>query len=506
MHTAGSSISSPRKLSGDLCILGAGAAGITLARKLAKPGRKIVLIEGGGLEFSEESQSLYSGPIRLQDGGTGQTLCTIPYYLRTSRMRLFGGSTNHWANYCRPLDPIDFEVRPWVPHSGWPLTREELEPYYALAYPDCGISPIDEAELSELRGKSRPYPINRGEHIVTQMYHVGIPATNFAKKFGPGILDDPDVHLYTETNVLQLTTDRTRRRVTAVAAVTSKGIPIEVRADVFILATGGIENARLLMVNQNAFSEQFNRDLLGRFFMEHIHLDLGRVLLTDRSANEWDLYDYNVRKEQFGIFTLSRAAQAREKLLNVQADLDIREESPHPLTTGLRQWGDVLDVKEKVPPFYGRIRFIQEPSPNPKSRLRLSSEKDALGLPLASLDYQMAGLDWRTMRRFLELLAAELGSSFTGRVESFLKTASALPPEKFIKHFHLFGNHHIGTTRMHEDRSLGVVDPDLKAHGTENLYIAGSSVFPTAGHAAPTLTIVALAHRLAEHLDKTLPS
>jgi choline dehydrogenase-like flavoprotein len=141
------------------------------------------------------------------------------------------------------------------------------------------------------------------------------------------------------------------------------------------------------------------------------------------------------------------------------------------------------------------VKYEAEQAPNPRSRVNLHhSKRDQLGLPATQLDWQLSDFDKFSIRRTAELIGIELGRAGLGRVRTDI--------DEDLSKFPLVETawHHMGTTRMSENDRTGVVDSACRVHGLSNLYVAGSSVFPTGGRANPTLTIVALAIRLADHL------
>lgn len=489
------------QLTADVCIVGAGAAGITLARSLTAPGRRIILLEGGGLSYDSVHQEQNSGAISIH--GSAGLLHKFEDYLLTSRLSYFGGSTNHWSNYCRPLDPIDFAQRSWVPDSGWPLTHSELIPYYEKAYPICGVPPFsDYSELAKIQEQAERIKLKSDSQIVEQIYHIKSPATNFALEYGQDILQSPDTHLVTDAVVTDFATDSKRRRILSVTARSAAGHRVEVRARTFVLAAGGIENARSLLLNQAHLPHLLNRDLIGAYFMEHAHIDIGRVIFARLKDDALKFYDVERVDEVLTVLCLRESVQEELKILNGQIDIDPAKVT-HTETKDLAfRYSQVVRKSAASNPFRGRIRFIMETAPLLQNRIKLLKEKDSFQRARVKLDLHVSEIEWRTMKAFLDIFTRELGSEFQGRVKSFIQDAKGMSPEEFKKRFLLFGNHHMGTTRMHESAKQGVVDRNLKLHGSENLYLAGSSTFPSAGHAPPTLTIVALTLRLADHLKK----
>jgi choline dehydrogenase-like flavoprotein len=273
-----------------------------------------------------------------------------------------------------------------------------------------------------------------------------------------------------------------------------------VAARTVVLATGGIENARLLLASRDVAPAGVgnDHDLVGRYFMEHAHTDGYAVLLVAGGPDRMRFYDRRARggQEVWPFLGLSPEVRAREGLLDFSLVLLLK----NPGETG--ELG--ADVDGAVRAFSGRgedpaactfaLGTPSECAPNPDSRVMLAEEADALGVPRVRLDWRLTELDKRTVARGHELVARALAASGVGRLRLRLDEGPDFPDVT------MGGCHHMGTTRMHDDPARGVVDRNLKVHGVANLYVAGSSVFPTAGAPNPTLTLTALSMRLADHL------
>ena len=510
----------------EVCIVGAGAAGITLAREFAGESFRVCLLESGGLELDKETQSL----------SEGETV-GLPYYpLHTARLRYFGGTTNHWGGWCRPLDEIDFERRDWVPHSGWPFPKAHLDPFYERAQPLCQLGPFAyDAEAWEDR-KERPRLPLAGDRVITRMWQIG-PPTRFGAEYRNVLARAANIRTYLNANVVEIEATQTAQRVTRVGVACLQGSTFWVAANLIILAAGGIENPRLLMlsnaVQRTGLGNQ--HDLVGRFFMEHPQLWSGPLLLSD-AAFPMTLYALHTVKKTAvaGCVALAEEVQRREELLNACVLLE-----PQPLGAGaapgaaavpgfpsqtIRRGGFPDDFEthldrviadigtvalaanrnmQRPPARAFRLLLRPEPSPNPESRVTLASVRDRLGKRRARLLWQLHDWDQRSLSRTQEIVAQEVGRAGLGRLRVTRdddETAPASPREK-VPWTGLQGSyHHMGTTSMHVDPKQGVVDGNCRVHGVSNLFIAGSSVFPTAGYANPTLTIVALAVRLADHV------
>jgi choline dehydrogenase-like flavoprotein len=468
-------IPSGTTLRADVCIIGAGAAGITVAHELARTSAAVVVLEAGGLERDAADQAQYLGEI------TGRRY----YPLNEARLRYFGGTTNHWGGMCRPLDAADFESRAWLPHSGWPLTRAELYPYYTRA-----------AELCELNG-ARFSPQNAGIPAAdllpldpriteTVLFRFSRP-TRFGKVYRAALARAAGVSVLLHANALELETDDAARTVTGVRAGSLNGNRFHVRARRYVVATGGIDNARLLLAsNRTAPAGLGNgRDLVGRYFQDHLVVTGGAVLTTMRPLPK--LYTHQ-RVDASGNWPRAalRLAPARQT--------EARCGGHNALVKEDRFAGPNLAARRAGKPVRYTLYNQWEQLPNPDSRVRLITERDALGMPRVALDWRLADRDWRTLEAAHAAIDAAFRSAGLGRLDG--------EPDDTWREAAKGDFHHMGTTRMHADAARGVVDAACRVHGVDNLYLAGSSVFTTSGSANPTLTIVALALRLAAHLTQ----
>ena len=494
------SLSAGQTLETDLCVVGAGAAGITLARALANSSHDVILLEGGGELPSERSQGLYEGEMATvyRDGKWGEE---DRNYLSRSRLRYFGGTTNHWNGWCRPLEAIDFEARPWVPHSGWPITRAGLDPWYRRALPLVEIPAFPEDEGYGRKRNRRMPALMDSEDIVTRLFRWS-PPTRFGLKYADDVFGAPNVRVLLEANALRVRASEDRRAATRVDVQVEDGPRIAVRAKHFVIACGGVENARLLLLSE------LGGDAVGRYFQDHPHIrHAGQVLVCDELGIKGltDLY-FRARTEgqktkTVGVFATSPGFQRRQQTLGFSAQLRNRRKEK------LNRFGEAVRATQATmrdlgrdptswEPYAGKVFARGEQLPNPESRITLADERDRLGLRKARLDWQLTDADRRSIRLSMEALAHELGRASLGRMRIRMDH-SDWPATRG-------GDHHIGTTRMSTDPAMGVVDANCRVHGMDNLHVAGSSVFSTSGFTNPTFTITALALRLAHHLGTEL--
>ena len=524
MHTDARELTDNSLIEGDVCIVGAGAAGIAMALEwVSSSNTRVILLEGGGFNLEAGMQDLYRGDI------TGK-----PYYpLQAARLHYFGGTTGHWAGFCAPLDPIDFQKRAWVPHSGWPITRRQLDPYYRRAQQIVELGPYEyEADYWEDQDPDvvrLPYDKRQ---VVTKMWQFS-PPTRFGTRYRDAIVNSTGVHLYTYANVCDIETNENISEVSGLQVRTLTGRQHRVRARYYILACGSIQNARLLLAaNRQAKAGLGNdHDQVGRYFMEHVEMPVAELALQRPQPLKMYLLNYGQTRSR-GELALSLTAQRSNHLLNGTVSLSPGGVGNNPRGTFqefpaevLLQYSDTpapapetVDkqtappAEKPVEPAPATLSTFQlfklacrhEQSPNPDSRVSLSAETDALGVPRAALHWQLTELDKRSIRQSCEILARETGRSGLGRIrllDWLIGQDDSVWPD-----FLSGGWHHMGTTRMHRDPKRGVVTPDSQVHGISNLYVAGASVFPTAGAANPTLSLIALSLRLADHLRERLKS
>lgn len=496
-----------RVLQYDVCIVGAGAAGITLARALRSDRLSICLLESGGFAFDGDTQALYGGVIDAAGFDP-------PTYLSSSRLRFFGGSTNHWAGMCRPLDPLDFAIRPWVAHSGWPINRDDLAPYYERAAAVLQFSPFDEGWGDvTLHAQSLVPP----DGVLTGRTFRWSPPTRFGTVYRQELVEARTVDILLHANAVHLDLNEAGTSVERVQVAGLNGTRVTVTARLFVLATGGIENARLLLASDSVHTSGLGNgsDCVGRFFMEHPELlTVAQLLITSPAVLE----DLRLLADQHALLSLSEQTQRDHELLNANIDLippaDMRESEAGGFPLAIVDTIEQLDrlgfeddpETEPETPGLRRCYIRSESAPRPESRVTLEDRAtDALGMRRSRLTLVLGTLESRTLVRTMEIVARELGVRQAGRLmlalaEGVERQPVGGPAWPRIRG----GSHHMGTTRMSDSPATGVVDRDCRVHGVPNLYVAGSSVFPTCGMANPTFTIVALALRMAEHIAARL--
>jgi choline dehydrogenase-like flavoprotein len=502
----------------DLCIIGAGPAGITIARELHNSGVRVCLLEAGGRNVER----------RFQRQSRGESDGYPIHRLHASRVRAFGGTLRHpsvtelgWA--ARPLDPIDFEAREGRPEFGWPFQREHLDPYYARAQSACGVLPFDlAATLWSQQIASDARSVANSTDLEPAIFQ--FPTADFRDPWK--ILSaSPNVRALLETRAAEIRMDVTGRRVDSIVAVHSGRARVVIRPRLVVLATGGIENARLLLAANDGRGLGNEHDVVGRYFAERLWFHAGHVVLTDKtSVGQLGCFHRLGAAEIAGALRVAESVQRERRLLNVVFHLvprpaAVTSNAVRSLTTlrkalqrrplisdtgwhmrnaltGARDVADLAMSRAESRPQVIAVRVQGEQSPNRESRVTLGSRRDDLGIPVARVNWRITEDDHQSIEASTRVLDRVLRSRGLGSVEWTARPESTTLVEGL--------HHHLGTTRMHVDPREGVVDSECRVHSVENLFVAGSSVFPSCGASNPTLTIVALALRLADKLRAVL--
>ncbi len=545
----GLELSNGEVLQADVCIAGAGAAGITLAVELAGSGVSVLLLESGGLKPESDTQRLYEGAVANE---------VLHSPLHRYRERRFGGSTTIWGGRCVPLDPIDFEQRDYMPGSGWPIGPVDLEPHYPVANRLCEAGEFEYVSTAAFKRPLRPMIEGfRSEHFSTDTLERFSCPTNFGVRYMQTLRDAPNVRVLLHSNVTTLVFHPNGEAVEALIVRTLAGRSFKVIATQVVLAAGGLEIPRLLLSNRDKWSHGVGNehDLVGRNYMCHIAGTIGT--LKQRGPADHVYHGYDISAE--GIYcrrrlALTAATQRKLRVGNFVARLH------HPRITDpehrtavlsalqlakglisyeygkrlhgderltLRKWmshlRNVLARPHEVAAFghhmlrdrflaarkfpsiiikstagHYSLDFHAEQEPSPSSRVTLAGESDALGLQRLLVDWRYTPADIATVREAVSLFAQDIQRSGIGTFE--YDPASI---ELEMSRYGAYGGHHLGTARMGSDPRTSVVDGNCRIHGLRNLYIAGGAVFPTSSQANPTLTIVALSVRLARLLEQT---
>ena len=539
-----------RLIQSDVCIIGSGPAGLVLAKELAAEPIRICLLESGNGDFNPEIQSLCEGTTISADGYSD-------HLLLNARRRQLGGTAHLWHNETDvgqggerarylPLDEVDFEQRDWMPYSGWPFSKSHLDPFYDRALRIGGAGPF--AYDVQTWKTTHPELLTLSARVRTMMTQFGARKV-FTHDLPQELARHKQVDIFLNATLLELILDRNAVQRARIAAIPNWEFHIS--AKIFVLATGAIENARILLLSNRTQREGLGNqgDLVGRFFMDHPSFRLG--ILTPADPNLFrstGLYDHHMVRgvAVMGKFTIREEVMRREKMLNMGLALAPRSrgyeshavqilkrmfKSPG-LAAGLFRkefrtlmtgWDEVL-VRgferltnkrsvycenqggwSRLPHNQRRfrkfeVRCLAEQAPNPQNRITLGDSVDCFGQRKVQLHWRWTELDLHSIRRGQTIFKEEIVNHGLGVFQTQAELDAGQTPQFLSPH------HHMGTTRMHSNPREGVVDADCQVHDIPNLYVTGSSVFPTGGFANPTLTIIALAVRLSYHLKELMKS
>ncbi len=503
-------------LSADVCIIGAGAAGITLAMQLDGTGLGVLLLESGDFDLDKATQALYKGKViglpidpNIRNAG-----------LDLPRLRYFGGTTNHWSGYCRPFTALDFEKRDYVPRSGWPFARDVLDPFYARAQDVIGLGPYEYSTRYWQDAGLLEQPFLEGDSLQHQVVQIA-PRPKLGDVYRDTIVASEDVRLCIHANVTRIALSDDGAHVSNLDVATLSGVSFGVQARVYVLATGGLEVPRLLLASNDGRPAGIGNenDLVGRHFMEHVNIAAGvAVLALDSAALAPytpkdgkvvvgdEERDVTVQAVLLLAETVQRASALRSCEVTLEFPLGIGSQALAQLFPRVQHGIALMRAGGLEPGIAPAIRVLCEQEPNPESRVTLTRAKDRLGMPRLQLDWRLTRDDRTSLLRTVQFIGAELARRKLGRVRLDIGGFTDLTPEPntALDYTVNTGSHHMGTARMHASPRSGVVDTNCRLHSVQNLYVAGSAVFPTSGANTPTLTIVALALRLADHLRTAL--
>jgi choline dehydrogenase-like flavoprotein len=489
----------------EVCVIGAGPAGITLARRLAAHGLHVALMEGGGLEWSEESQ----------DVAAGESVGLAYPDLDVARVRCFGGSSGHWNGLCRAFEAADMLPRPQNPLSGWPITRADLDPYQAEVAEILDLVP----DSGDVAPAAPPPP----EDGFRRIWYLRSAPTRFGEKYRGELAGAERIALGIHANLVDLRLDDALTRVTGAVfrgyAADDPGFTV--RARHYCLCTGGLENPRLLLnfTSQIPAGIGNQNDLVGRYFCDHLRMQVGEAIFSEvpdaeiRYFNPTEEFlaehrtlkivlhlDYYRRKPLSFPKELARSTQCAVPF----AERLVAAVAGDALRCDLGGLEDYLASRDPETNPWGRVVVNSEQALNPDSRVTLAETRDAFGLRRIRLNWQPLEIDTRTIQDTTLAFAAHLAERNVGRVRLYDSILAEQPIlAAGADGQQLSGSHQMCTTRMSDDPKTGVVDRDCRVHGLANLYVGGSSVFATPGFQNPTYTIVQLALRLGDHLADT---
>lgn len=554
-------INSNKQAYADICIIGSGPAGMTIANELIENKKiKVILVESGGVnEVTYSSQSIFEGKI------TGK----LEQDLTKSRCRKFGGTANFWvdnldnASYTAvrsvPLSNIDFKERLWIPNSGWPFSYSSIANYYKRAENLLELESFDTNYQPWNDLSSKELPI-REKHFKTEYYQFGYSST-FLDDIKNKLINSSSVEILTNCHLIDVVMGKTQGIVEQLEFLTLQGSKIFIKAKNYILSAGGIENARILLSFNNTYNNKLGNQsgLVGKYFMEHPIISLGEFFPFKKSlidsATAYDLC-YRDKVLSMGRLDLNENAQINHHLLNTTLLLiprtkDYNARSIRSLKRLIRlikgQNGQnksafsTQDVKNlmlgiddvcngiinklrhgkhnqlrykvdrggwsllpKPSRYFTKFEVVAvcEQPPNSEIQIELKDDLDEWGMKkIKDIEWNFDKLLLTSLAKVEKLFAEEVSEAGLGSYSSWIdkNDDGTLNLDRCYG-----GNHHMGTTRMHNNPSKGVVDVNCQVHGVRNLYVSGSSVFPTVGFANPTFTIIALSLRLSDYLKQKM--
>jgi choline dehydrogenase-like flavoprotein len=519
------------RVAAEICIVGGGAAGITAARHLVRLGHAVTLLESGGIDYEPAIARL----------NAGENIGATYYNLEDARLRFFGGTTAIWGGRVAQLDPIDLEVRPWVPHSGWPIQWNELAAYYTPArrvfgLPDTGATSTDLAESGTSLPGFDPTRLEIGIWDFDRRFN------RFQFHSCRDLTADPRCTLYTHATVTELNLHPGGHFVESLTVRSLSGRALTLTASVVLLAGGGLEIPRLLLASRSVAPRGVGNDYdqVGRYFMEHPHARGGSV--TGKHA--WALLNafgrpHRVKgRDVAALIKPSAQLQRQRDLLNTSLTITARQAAGASQAWGMRAYSRIkhgvaptnsgrslwMTTKKAATWLQKRtdpmrpwllhklgLRDIAlliraEQAPNPASRVVLTSQCDALGMPRIALDWRLTQQDIDSVTGLVRAVDEELQRLGLGAVcpARWLSDGTEWQVDPLISAHPIGGYHHMGTTRMTDNPRNGVTDRHGRVLGVENLYVVGSSVFPTSGWANPTLTVIALTLRTSDYISQRL--
>ena len=498
----------------DVCIVGAGAAGIVLAVELSRRGKRVLLLEGGGSKIEDEAQEPYrSELVGLHHKG-----------IHTGRFRAEGGTTRKWGGQILELDDLDFEPRPGIPGSGWPFPKSTLTSYYETALHLEGLEEVERSDQAVWRQIGLTPPAFDGLEAYFSRW---CPDPDFARLYGRKLAESPTIALWLHANAVEPLLDG--ETMCGIRCKTQSGIEATFRAEEYIFCLGAIESSRFFLQPSQARYPWNQSGLLGRHFHDHIDCNVADIEPLD-SRRFHEVFD-NVFSRGFKYHPkrrLSPALQAEQGTLNIAAtvtftgDTDaamdrmksaaksmlrgrLSELGPEDLTHAARHLPLLLrqswryGVRHRVynpPGGQMTLRVHCEQEPLSASSISLADTRDSLGLLRTRLDWRISDRELDTIRKYVAVAQRSLASLARLTLDADLMSGNSTFLAKCDD-----SNHHMGGMRMAASASDGVVDPNLLLFGTRNVYVCSSAVFPSSGFSNPTHTLLALAVRLAEYLS-----
>lgn len=515
MIIQGKSLDGNSSLHADYCVVGSGMGGSATVYKLARAGKDVLLVEAGN---TSEIPSYRSAPVTAEHTGR-------PFGMPVTRCIELGGTSNLWHGVCTPLEDIDFERRPWLSDTGWPIRRADLEPFYVEAARLFGHE-----RLSGLQPNGVSSAVQHALREVDFDPSILLPKLLEYRtppfRWKQALLDlakSVKLRCLLDAAALEAVPSESGTHITHLKAATSKGC-LRVEANTFIISAGALETPRLLLNSRSRHARGVgnDRDLVGRHLMDHpsgpfamlrfnsplrataysgLPLEDGeRHLMAALTVRPERQRTRAVPNHYFLIRPCVGPTHVEHNLrTSFVAARRIRNFTPRQvagiLTTPNLLYR-ILVEKCKVPAWYryGELFYFAEQLPNRDSRVSLSPQsRDASRYPIASIHWQPLARDIRSLSDFARDVLS-LG---------FNSKQYHTNPDGVVGEWteqYTSAAHHLGTARMASDPSRGVVNANLRVFGIDNLYVCDGSVFATSGSANPSLTITALGLRLGDHL------
>lgn len=508
----------------DVCLVGSGPAAWALSSELCGSGLRVVVLEAGGAECDPAADA----PTLTEDVGAT---------LFNGRRRTLGGTpeVELWGNRCIAFDDMDYEARSWVPFSGWPFGREEIAPYLDQASKYLGAGPyLPDGPVPPPSIRLPAVDPSRLSHVWWSFGRGELGGTiKYSKLFRQ--IHDPDLRIIINATVTHLNLNESCKRIDSVEVSDPQGRRGTINARTVVLCAGGIENPRILLYSNRVLAKGVGNehDLVGRFLMDHPRDENMTVTIAPHHAGAlrrlFGPYRYNDghgARRFVGGLALSPELQRRDELLHCAA-WPIEEWAPDDPIEAIKRlkarssarWQDVLrDIGHVVcqpqhillalhyrvmldQPARRKVKKVgfyisSEQRPDPNSRVTLSQRLDRHGLPIARTDWRISDHERVSQATLARFIGDEFQRLGLPKAELIRWARDSLYEEAALSD----GCHPTGATRIANNPREGVVDAECQVHGVAGLFVAGSSVFPTSGHANPTLMIVAMAVRLAQQL------
>jgi choline dehydrogenase-like flavoprotein len=495
----------------DYCIIGSGIGGSTLALKLVEQGKNVLIIEAG---------KKYGNSKNVTYENTGRE-----FGLRATTSIQLGGTSNIWHGVLSLLDPIDFEKREWIQHSGWPITYQELLPFYKESSKIYSVKEYNyfspESLNSVLKSELNKIDFDR-EIFYNKLFQQPLPTVRFKRKLVKLCKGNKNIQVLINSTALEIITCDNGKRVKAIKVADSTGTLKKIAANNFILAAGALETPRLLLNSNKNSNNGIGNNNIGRYLMDHPMGNLLQIqFITPQKARLYSDTKYDPKSKIKTGLLLKESLQKKKNAPNhcfylkpsfIHGIDDKSEKIKLAMLTFLSGKLNLKDIYNVVTNFnvvmqilaykftlnlnykYADLFFITEQIPNPNSCVTLSNKKDKFGYPIANINWQVTEDEINSVHEWYSLIKEAFPSSKYNFTHSYNNID--------WNNIYTSAAHHVGTARMASNSQNGVVDKNLRVFDVENLYICDGSVFPTSGNVNSGFTISALACKLADHLKK----